>query len=83
MLNFISGFCQISNQSFARSEELYKDKALKKIIIYLGPFFAIISKGRSLVSLKIAFAKFGRQFWEVQFGKWNSVNFRLHYSIVV
>ena len=44
-------------------------------------FFEIILKGGSLVSLKKAFAKFGRQFWEVHFGKWKSVNFS-HYSIV-
>ena len=33
-------------------------------------FFEFISKGGSLVSVKKAFAKSGRQFWEVHFGKY-------------
>ena len=37
------------------------------LLLGLGPIYEFISKGGSLFSLKIAFANFGRQFWEVHF----------------
>ena len=40
----------------------YKGSMFLFLFLFLGPSFEFISKGGSLVSLKKAFAEFGRQF---------------------